>query len=77
MTTFTPKRGIGPALDEAARRCRAQRIADIRRRHYDRLGEVRHARLDGALWGEANARPQAEERSDDSVQADVGTEVDR
>ena len=56
IRTFIPKRGIGPACDEARRRTRARRIAEIRVRHFDRLGEIRHARMDNALWTAANAK---------------------
>jgi adenylosuccinate synthase len=59
LSRFTPKRGIGPACEEAHRRNRAQRIADIRRRHFDRLGEWRHNALDMALW-QAQRATQAE-----------------
>ena len=60
MSRFTPLRGIGPACREAARRTRLARVTDIRRRHYDRLGERRHQRLDMALYRELK-RLQASE----------------
>jgi hypothetical protein len=52
MSRFIPKRGIGPALDEAAWRVRRQRVIAIRRKHWDRLGDTRHQRIDNALFEE-------------------------
>ena len=50
MSRFVPKRGIGPACEEAWARNRRDRIAAIRRRYWDRLATVGHQRLDNALW---------------------------
>lgn len=52
MSRFVPKRGIGAACQEAARQWRLRRVIGMRRRHWDRLGEVRHQRVDNALFGE-------------------------
>jgi hypothetical protein len=52
---FTPKRGIGPACEQAWANNRRDRIAAIRRRYWDRLASVGHQRLDNALWHEARA----------------------
>ena len=60
MSRFTPKRGIGPACREAARRVRLDRVNGITRRHYGRLSELRHERMDNWLYGELK-RLQAKE----------------
>ena len=60
MSRFTPKRGIGDACREAARKTRLARVAYIRARHYGRLAELRHERLDNWLHGELK-RLQAKE----------------
>jgi hypothetical protein len=52
MSLFVPKRGLRPGLDEAVLRVRRQRVIDIRRKHWDRLGETRHEKLDNALFDE-------------------------
>ena len=52
MSRFTPKRGIGPACDEAARRTRLARVERIRMRYCERLAELRHERLDNWLYNE-------------------------
>ena len=60
MSRFTPKRGIGPACREAARKTRLARVEHIRMRHCERLSELRHERLDNWLYGELK-RLQASE----------------
>ena len=60
MSRFTPKRGIGPACREAARRTRLARVEYIRARYYGRLSELRHERFDNWLHGELK-RLQAQE----------------
>ena len=60
MSRFTPLRGIGPACREAARKTRLARVEYIRARHWDRLAELHHQRLDMALYNEAK-RLQASE----------------
>jgi len=52
VSLFVPKCGIGPAVDEAAWRVRRQRVIAIRRKHWDRLGDTRHQRIDNALFEE-------------------------
>ena len=52
MSGFVPKKGIGAACAEAARRTRLARVLDIRKRHWDRLGAWRHNKLDNALYRE-------------------------
>ena len=41
---------IGDICRDAAMLIRAERIQAIRARHWDRLAEARHERLDNALW---------------------------
>jgi hypothetical protein len=52
MSRFTPKRGIGRACELAGAMSRYARITLLYGRHYDRLKELRHERLDNALHGE-------------------------
>ena len=49
MSRFTPLRGIGPACREAARKTRLARVCQIYGRHWERLSELRHERLDNWL----------------------------
>ena len=60
MSRFTPKRGIGDACREAARKTRLARVQWIIYWHFDRLAELRHERLDNWLHGELK-RLQAQE----------------
>jgi hypothetical protein len=60
MSRFTPKRGIGEACREAARKTRLERVERIRMRYCERLSELRHERLDNWLYGELK-RLQASE----------------
>ena len=60
MSRFTPKRGIGDACREAARRVRLDRVCQIYHKHWARLGEWHHQRLDMALYNELK-RLQAKE----------------
>ena len=53
MSRFTPKRGIGPACREAARKTRLERVEYIRAHYFARLGEWRHERLDNWLYNES------------------------
>jgi hypothetical protein len=52
MSRFTPKRGIGRACELAGATYRYARITFLYGRHYDRLGELRHERIDNWLHGE-------------------------
>ena len=52
MSRFTPKRGIGDACREAARKTRLARVERIRMRYCERLAELRHERMDNWLHGE-------------------------
>jgi hypothetical protein len=60
MSRFVPLRGIGPACREAARRVRIDRVCQIYHKHWARLSELRHERLDNWLHGELK-RLQAQE----------------